>query len=368
MRKLLATILFSMFSLPAVAQSGIVAGAIRWDAWYDVTPNSAELSAQQSLGPAMWQFRAPKHCTVTSTFVVNCIGTQAIMDAEITAAAAGGLKYWAFGQYAPTSGLTTAWNLYQSSSIKTNINWTWITGPANMGTTGNFNTQMDLLTTQMQQANFQKITVGAVANRPILYILWDTANFAANFGSSYPNFAAVITYLRTQVVAAGLGTPYIVVMSGSATSATTVMTNIGADAISSYDIPAPPVLAGSAASLIAQTETLWATQAATGSQIVPVATTGADTRPRKAHPLNFVVPAQRPNVGLGLFYTASSNTELVGEMTAAVAYINANPAVVPSKLLIIYSWDECDEGGGALIPTIGDPTGIRLSTIAPIIQ
>jgi hypothetical protein len=36
-------------------------------------------------------------------------------------------------------------------------------------------------------------------------------------------------------------------------------------------------------------------------------------------------------------------------------------------VLLIYSWDECDEGG-CLMPTHGDPTGRHLSAIASIIE
>ena len=41
------------------------------------------------------------------------------------------------------------------------------------------------------------------------------------------------------------------------------------------------------------------------------------------------------------------------------------PATCPSKVFLIYSWDECDEGGG-LIPTLGDPAGMVVSHKAHI--
>ena len=33
----------------------------------------------------------------------------------------------------------------------------------------------------------------------------------------------------------------------------------------------------------------------------------------------------------------------------AVAYVEKHRKVCPSNLVLIYSWDECDEGGGALV-------------------
>lgn len=366
---LLSIFLLVLFQIPVHAQSGIIAGAIRWDAWYGITPGGSAISAQQSLGPTIWQFRAPKHCSVISTISVECVGTQAVMDAEIAQAAAGGLKYWAFVQEAPTSDLTIAWNLYQSSTTKGNINWTWISSPGSLGSTGNFTTQMNLYASQMQQSNFEKITVAGVANRPIFYILWDSTSFASNWSSNFSNVAAAITYLRGKVTAAGLGTPYIIIMSGTPATAASVVTGIGADAITSYSLPATVAFKGTAASLISQAATFWTRETSTGIPMVPIAQTGADTRPRLIHTPNFnVASGARPSLGASKYYVASTDAEFAGEVTAAVAYINANPASAVSKLLLIYAWNENDEGGGGLNATIGDPTGIRLSTIASIIR
>jgi hypothetical protein len=54
-------------------------------------------------------------------------------------------------------------------------------------------------------------------------------------------------------------------------------------------------------------------------------------------------------------------------MRAAVDFILDHPKSCPANALLIYSWNECDEGGG-LIPTRGDPKGSYLDAIAPIIS
>jgi hypothetical protein len=368
MRKFLILAALLLVTAQAHAASGIIAGAIRWDAWY--TPSANSLLAQNNLGPAAYQSRAPVHCVPTSTQSINCVGTQATMDAEITAAVSGGIKYWAFNQYAPSSSLTTGWNLYQSSALKNNVNWCWITSLGLLGQTGNFTSQITLLATQMQQINYQKVTIGATANRPVIYLIWTSGEFASNFGSSYTNVNAMFTALRAQVVAAGLGTPYIVVLGGAPTSAAAIVTSASLDAISSYTPTLtvhPPSLYPTFASLSTQAQSFWVSMAATGTPIVPIAITGLFVNPRVTRP-STLNSGQIPYIGLDTLYAISTNAELVTELSAAVTYITGNPSIVPSTLLLIYAWNECDEGGGALTPTIGDPTGSRLAAIKSTIN
>lgn len=370
MRRLFAALAISVLCGTGIAQaaSGIIAGAIRWDGWYSITPLSGSINAQNALGPQQYQSRAPSHCTAPSIYAISCVGTQAVMDAEITIAANNGIVFWAFDQYAPASDFSVAWTLYQSSSLKASINWTWIQQMDLMGSTGAYATQMDALVVQMQQSNYQKVTV-STANRPVWFILWNTTYFASKFASSYPNVAAAITYLRAAAITAGLGTPYIVVLTGTAATAATIATNIGADAISTYNTPVSSVVNGTFASLDTQTRADWVTMGATGTPIVANAMTGWDRSPRVARPVPWEISTgQKPYFGFNNVYAQSTNAELVTHLAAAVTYINANPLIVPSKLLLIYAWDENDEGGGSLIPTRGDPTGARLAAIKATIQ
>jgi hypothetical protein len=350
-------------AVPAYAASGITAGAIRWDAWYSGAGSA--LQAQYALGPSVWQSRAPINCSAASAFAITCAATQTAMDAEIAAAVSGGLKFWAFDQYASNSSLTPAWSLYQSSTHKNDINWCWISALSLMGSTGSFTSTNASFVAQFQQSNFQKVTV-TTANRPVLFIAYSTADLASNWGNSLTNVAAMITDLRAQTVAAGLGTPYIVVFSGTPATAAAVVTAIGADAISSYNPPIPSTYAGTYAALDTSTQTYWATLAGASSQIVPIAINGWDPRPRRIRPEAFS-GASKAFIGMNNYAAISTNTEFANHLQAAVTYINAHPTVVPSTLLLIYAWTECDEGG-CITPTIGDPTGSKLSAIASVIR
>lgn len=348
--------------------SGIIAGAIRWDAWYART--SPALDAQASLGPSMFRYRAPVHAVSTSPYTISCVGTQAVMDAEIAAAVSGGLKYWAFFQPIPSNPIApmdVAWSLYQSSTHKGDISSVWMSAISFFGSTGSFSTQMDLISTTLQQSNNLKITV-STANRPVWIIRWSAANFTSQFGGSYPNMKAAIDYLRASVVAAGFGTPYIIVMDGGTATNAAIVAGIGADAVSSYIPGFTSTLSGTFAALSTQTQAWWVTEAAAGVPIVPTAICGWDRRPRIAQPKPWEVPGQKALIGMNNYFAEATNAELVTHLGTAVTYITANASIVPSTLLLIYSWNECDEGGGCLTPSIGDPTGSRLAAIKATIN
>jgi hypothetical protein len=302
------------------APGNVVAGAIRWDAWYQPRDNS--VFAQSSLGWKQYQDRAPAHCVATADEQLTCVGTQAVMDAEIRVAHKAGLAYWAFVWYAPESSFRAAWNLYQSSESRHLVNWCGIVSLDRLGSvpfaSGAWRAHVEEWAGYMQQPHYQKISVGG-ASRPVLFLLWQPRALQTHFADSVDNVRAALAYLDDLVVAAGLGRPYVVILDGVAGGA--IRQACGADAISNYTSGFRSELDGPYADLDRQTRAYWAALAATGQPTVPIAMVGWDVRPRRAH---------------------------------------------PSRLLLIYSWDECDEGGG-LIPTRGDPAGRYLSALSGIL-
>jgi hypothetical protein len=347
----------------AHAASGIVAGAIRWDAWYQRTDNS--IFAQQNLGRELFHNRAPLHCTEPSVSEINCVGSQAVMDLEIQAAAKGGLKFWAFVWYDAKSSLRAGWNLYQSSRYRGLVNWCGIVPLAHLGSLPSdrdrWRANMEEWSGYMQQSNYQKVTINTTANRPLLFILWNPDQLASFFGNSFSNLRASFKYLSDLVTAVGLGSPYIVILYGPAGAP--IAKESGADAISNYIPIFRPETAGPYADLDSQTRNFWAAMSKTGVATVPIAIVGWDTRPR-LQPDSYFKPK---NYDPKQYYVLPTPPELATHVRAAVAYIQDHPIHCPSKILLIYAWDECDEGG-ALMPTRGDPSGSYLSAIAPIIS
>jgi hypothetical protein len=289
------------------------------------------------------------------------------MDQECQIAAAGGLKYWAFDMYAQTSPMSVAWQLYQACPNRHLVNWCGIVGPNFLGNdpfrrADLWHAKDDAWVTYFAQSNYQKVQ----GNRPLLYILWSQGEMAPYFAGADQNFAASVDYLRARCRAAGVGDPYIVIMGGWAATSARIMREVGADAISNY-IPVmggPPVGAMPWRALDSRVQAFWASQAAQGVECIPIATTGWDTRARRAHPEPF---AQKSPPGMPEgYFVLPTDAQLRAEIQAAVAFVRAHLQTCRSNALLIYSWDECDEGGNPLIPTLGRPPGKSLmEAIAP---
>ena len=92
---------------------------------------------------------------------------------------------------------------------------------------------------------------------------------------------------------------------------------------------------------------------------------GWDRRPRVEHPVPWEAAWQKPNVGLDKYYVSPTPTELAGHLGEAFDWIGARAAQCPAQTVIIYAWNEHDEGGW-LCPTLGadgKPDASRLQAI-----
>jgi hypothetical protein len=342
------------------AANRTIPGAIRWDAWYGGGSGSEANVNQRSaaaLGPQRWQSRAPWFASPPSpaTNVING-NQQATIDAEIGYAASAGLKYWAYcwyGQQIPPSPMMDAWNLHQSSKVKNSMNWCMLLQFSRIGPSSFWQTNIPTYVSYFLQSNYQLVLSG----RPLLYVFIDNARvLAANWGNSWTNVEKAFNELRTATIAAGMASPYIVIMNGNHVDAASYSTQTGADAISNYRSGNPgvatpwPMYEGSI-------ESYWAAMGATGTPIVPIAMTGWDPRPR-AH--------MSPNsTGVPRYAVAPTADQLTAHLQAAVSYVVSHPSQCPSKAILIYSWDECDEGGNAILPTWtgGEPDTSRISAL-----
>lgn len=332
------------------AAPNVIVGAIRWDAWYSTT-SANPVGAQNALGPQIYQYRAPWFSKVLNNFQIQSNGSQANMDVEIQCAANAGLKYWAFDQFSPSSAFNNAWALYQSSTFNSLINWCWISGGDLLGSTGNYASQVAQLVAWFQQSNYQKV----LTNRPVLYFNFSTA--PSQFGGVLANFQAMLSALQSACATAGLGNPYIVV-NGAVPGNHNFAVQISADAISAYAAVVVTATGqpGTYSQMATGAKGFWTQCASTGSNVVPNCVTGWDVRPRAQNPVPFQEPgATPPYSGLLNYFTAGTPSQIASHIQDAVNYVLANPSTSPSTLILVYSWTECDEGGGCLIPTLGDP-------------
>lgn len=359
MRKFfVAALILLLAHTPALAASGVISGAIRWDAWYENTPGDTCAQAQQVLSPAAWQNRAPWFAQVSSPYVLTAIGTQADMDAEIGYAQAAGLKFWAFNEYAvgsPSICIKQSWNLYQASSLKSQIKWTWVSDIGNLGSTGNYSTQVAGYITNMQDPQWQTVLSG----RPLWFLFWNASNFSSHWGSSLSNLGAMITAVRAAATAASIGNPYIVIMNGNLTQAVQELKGVGADAIGYYNSSNY----GTYSSLVSRNEAQWASFSNTGQSMIPTAVVGWDRRPFYQQPQSWYNQGSAPYVGMAEYTADGTVTAVADHIQDGVTWVQGHSSADPSAVLLVYAWSECAEGGANnLIPTLGDPPPSALLT------
>lgn len=346
MRRFLALVaLFLAAASPAfAAHAGKSVGAIRWDPWYISTDTSERPAVESTLGPSKWQGRAPACATATNSYTVsfaNC-GVQAQIDSEITTAHSAGLDYWAYVWYGPSDPMQAAWRLHQSSTIASNMNWCLMFSSYSLFIS-EVGSMPSTLTGYFKQSNYQTVLSG----RPLVYLLAD--------GTSLSTLATSIATLRTAAASAGAGNPYVVLMVGATSGA---VSTAGADAISIYSTATSAPVAGTYASLVSTVEAYWATMAGTGQSVVPTAVTGLDRRPRVERPVSWEVPGQLPYMGDNLYYAAGTTAAIASHIGDMLTWIGNNSGSAPAQTGLIYSWDEHDEGGSTLNPSLGGGSAI----------
>ena len=336
-------------------------GVIRWDAWYSWDTAAISGENQKQFSVAGMQSRAPWFAQVISPYLVKAIGTQANVDLECSMAATAGVDYFAFLNYQPghptaysDANMSLAWDYYQASPNKSLIKWCWMTAASHY-TSANFGSNdwqpflANIAATQCTQAQYVKV----LGNRPLVFV------FNVTSSVNTANIATAVAYFRSQCIAAGLGTPYMVMQTDeSSTSASAARaTACGLDAVANYAQPvlqSPSVIPnGSYDTLDTGMQAKWAAQAAAG-KVVPTGCGGWDTRCRARAPESN--SHRMPRFGDLVYYETPTPARVAQHIQSLMAFVAANPSACDAQAALLYSWDECTEGSTrSLIPTLGDP-------------
>ncbi|MCY3022900.1 MAG: hypothetical protein NTW87_28310 [Planctomycetota bacterium] len=357
---------------PAPADRPLI-GAIRWDAWHTpwskVRPGHADgpvRAMEISLAPKQYHYRLPFFAKVVSDKEVKIDGyTQATVDQEIAYAKAGGIDYWAFLLYAPDSSMSQGLSLYLSSSRKQDVRFCAIAGPEIFGDAQVFRERMQRLLKLMAEPSYLKVA----GNRPLLYVFRVTDEWLGKWGGR-ENARRLFDDFRAAVKAAGHGDPYLVAMNDNAPDGKKMADAIGAEAITAYAIFGHGGNNGTPyAQLADAARTFWKACAATGAQVVPLATAGWDRRPRIEHPVPWE-KWQQPGAGMEKYYQVPAPQELAAHLEDAMRFCLRNKERCPAQAIIVYAWNEHDEGGW-LCPTLnpdGSPNTERLDAIAAMLK
>jgi hypothetical protein len=339
-----------------LAAEQTIPGAIRWDAWY--APSDVNTDVDKSLGPPEWHSRAPWFARpIASDSIAIDGGQQTTLDAEIRYAVQARLQYWAFVWYGAKSPMQSAWRLYQSSKLRNQVKWCLLLAVSNQGGAKGFKAASPEYIGYLAQPNYQTV----LNRRPLLYVLMDSDKSVEAWGG-YSGIAASLRDFRHDAQQSGTPDPYVVLLRAPAKSAAGAARACSFDAISTYVPIMKPGYPISWEEQEGSVERVWKDYADTGLPMVLNCVTGWDQRPRleKAE--------RRPGAHQDLAephhnYTIPPTTvQLTAHLQSGVDYVLKHPNSFPSKTILIYSWDECDEGGNAIVPSY-TPSGPNTSIV-----
>lgn len=341
-------------------------GAIRWDAWYDPTDGKVARAVEAALGPARYHDRMPFFGRETGADSVRIDGdSQAVIDREIAAASRAGLDYWAFMGYAADDPMTNALDLYLSSARRRELGFCMIGSIANGGSPGRISQRTAHELAMMKEEGYIRV----LESRP-LYYLWSTTKeqIEAEWRGAQ-GVADLVTFMRSEAQSRGLGDPYIVLLGKDVALAR----SIGCDAIGAYAIAGHPDQ--SAYQMLTEdAEKRWDELARSGMAMIPTAMTGWDQRPLIENPPYWDhsnLPEAARLDRYYAYYERATPAQIARHLEQAIAWTEGHQSASPANTVLVYAWNECAEGFGALVPSFrrGDAAGdaSRLDAIQQVL-
>lgn len=309
-------------------------GAIRWDAWISDLghlvqgKNSPGVEVENTLAPEKYHDRLPFFAQIIGPEQVKIVGnTRSVIDREIRYAKAAGIDYFAFLYYpANTPGISfmgAARELYLDSLYQNGVKWCMILD-------GQFNVMSDRdpdliagLVQDFSKTSYQKV----LTDRPLLYV------YAADKST-----IAYLDRIKDECDSQGVPAPYVVGL-GNIDGAN----ELGADAVSVYATQASGGI--SYQELASREKNTWETWKALGGQIVPSVTTGWDKRPRAERPVGW------ESASMDAWVQRGTPQEIANHLNDAIAFNQSNPALTGANTVLLYAWNEFDEGGW-ICPTL----------------
>ena len=336
-------------------------GAIRWDAWYG-DGTSVNGAVEATLSPQQWQWRAPFFAEVVSTNQIRIRGGAAEIQKEIDLAADAGLDYWSFCIYEKSDNLSRALNLYLDAPNRDRIRFCMNlqAGHFGMGGLEKALQRVPLYVEYMQRPEYQTVMEG----RPLIYLLFPQNFTEPHALKNEKEAVQLIQALRDQAQAAGLKNPYIVFQDFSAKDVNGYKEKLGADAVGAYAANTGWLDCTYERYQDYVEKQFWPAFLGTGSDVVPLATTGFDMRPRIETGVPWSPNAKKLNSHM--YHEQPAPNEFAGHLENALALLKSHPQQTPANTVLIYAWNEFDEGGW-LCPTLGDGTA-RLDAIRGILK
>ncbi|MBM4019847.1 MAG: hypothetical protein FJ288_16255 [Planctomycetes bacterium] len=326
-------------------------GAIRWDAW---TGGWVTEAMQRTLGPAKYHERLPWFAEVKGDKQVRIDGNrQVIMDTEIAWAASAGLDYWAFLLYPESDVMSVSLAQYLKSPRRKDIGFCVVLHNALKVPDSQWPQELKRMIKLMKEPGYVTVLDG----RPLVYEFEARSDDAGQ--KRFDEFRAAAKKEKLD--------PYCVFMGWNPAPDWAAQSPKGFDAVSHYarasDLPSD------FAGLVRENEEwMWQSAAKEHVPYIPLVTTGWNKEPRKDNPVSW-------EVGHGylkqtVFIPPATADEIAAHLRNALAFVKENPKTCPANAIIMYAWNEHDEGGW-LVPTWtaeGKPNTARLDAIRRVLR
>lgn len=343
---LIALLLTPLATLHAAEPEKPIVGAIRWDGWYGV--GGVVKQTESSLGQRKYHFRLPWFARVLGDDRVSINGdSQTVVDQELAYAAQAGLNYWAFVDYACESAdMHIALNRYLATKDKRGVRYCFVEEGARLDRAGTAG--WPRLVEHFRSADYLTVLDG----RPLLFVFVKTAKLDKLEWEE----------LKRQTIAAGMKAPYLVLMGWNPEQDGRDMAALGFDAVSAYArggsySMTQPSYAEQCAMIRRERWEKWQTLRIPS---VTFASAGWDTRPRNERPPSWmkdgvkaepdpIPPSQQKPL---IDAVTATPEELAAHLRDAISWTQTHRDLNPANAVILYAWNEHDEGGW-LQPTLG---------------
>jgi hypothetical protein len=284
-----------------------------------------------------------------------------LMTLEIEQAAYAGLDFWAFVAYPRDSPMSVALHQYLSATARRRVRFCLFTQLEYWGSAAAPSPLMAEHIALMTHDAYLRLPNG----RPLYFLGFINEAKASERWGGLSGLRAQIEHFRSQAIAGGAGNPYLVVGGFTRETAALAPALTSGDAVGVYAIADPRGI-GDYAALTRFAEQGWQTMAAAVPMpVVPTVMTGWDRRPRIEHPVPWE-PGQRSGAGIQYHFEQPTPQELSAHLEGAFAFVRRQPADRRAPAVLIYAWNENDEGGW-LVPTLPCDTR-RLEALSSLLR
>lgn len=340
MRLILLAIVSAISSLAALYAGDTamtnrpIVGVIRWDAFYG-TGNVVE-AVEKSLGPARYHNRAPFFAKVIGKDKLCINGdTDEIMAQEIAYAAEAGV-YWAFLTYHWQGSMALPLRRFLEHRDRKKVKFTLILDDISLQDQWDEHYRKVTLDS-CTMSNYQTVLDG----RPLVY-----------FFNAKSADKKRLAELRALILGETGRNPYfILLMHGIEQKKWPEMKKLGYDASTKYAQFARKKMFFAA--FDKQIRADWKSWAKKKYQHSPLLSAGWDNRPRYYNPVPWV---KKSNSMLSRYCETPTPQELAAHVKAGMDFVYKNKKVCEAQNLLMYAWNENDEGGW-LCPTLNPKTG-----------